>query len=83
MARIQDDFATVEDIKAADVSFKLLTDLTADPELMRSSLEKKDPTRAYVDGAFDLIHSGHYNAIRQASFICDELVVGVNATQFI
>lgn len=25
---------------------------------------KKEPVRIYIDGAFDLIHSGHYNAIR-------------------
>ncbi len=24
----------------------------------------KDPVRIYIDGGFDLIHSGHYNAIR-------------------
>jgi ethanolamine-phosphate cytidylyltransferase len=40
-------------------------------------LKIKPPTKCYLDGAFDLIHSGHYNAIRQASLLCDELVVGV------
>lgn len=25
---------------------------------------KKEPVRIFVDGCFDLIHSGHYNAIR-------------------
>lgn len=25
---------------------------------------KKEPVRIYIDGGFDLIHSGHYNAIR-------------------
>ncbi len=24
------------------------------------------PTRGFVDGCFDLMHSGHFNAIRQA-----------------
>ena len=24
----------------------------------------REPVRIYIDGAFDLIHSGHYNAIR-------------------
>ena len=33
--------------------------------------------RVYIDGGFDLIHSGHYNAIRQAKAMCDYLVVGV------
>lgn len=35
--------------------------------------------RIYVDGGFDLIHSGHYNAIRQAKALGDILVVGVNS----
>ncbi len=34
--------------------------------------------RIYVDGGFDLPHSGHYNAIRQARNMGDYLVVGVN-----
>jgi hypothetical protein len=25
---------------------------------------KREPIRIYIDGGFDLIHSGHYNAIR-------------------
>lgn len=42
--------------------------------------EKKDGlVRIYVDGCFDLVHSGHYNAIRQAKALGDELVVGVNS----
>jgi ethanolamine-phosphate cytidylyltransferase len=37
----------------------------------------KTPVKIMVDGAFDLIHSGHYNAIRQASLMGDELVTAV------
>lgn len=33
--------------------------------------------RLYVDGCFDLVHSGHFNAIRQAKALCETLVVGV------
>ena len=44
-------------------------------------LKPKPPSRCYVDGAFDLVHAGHFNAIRQASLLCDELVVGVNSTE--
>jgi ethanolamine-phosphate cytidylyltransferase len=40
---------------------------------------KKKPVRIYIDGCFDLIHSGHYNAIRQAKLLGDVLVVGVNS----
>ena len=35
------------------------------------------PVRMYVDGCFDMVHSGHFNAIRQAKALCDILVVGV------
>lgn len=35
------------------------------------------PVRIYIDGCFDMIHSGHYNAIRQAKACGDILVVGV------
>mmetsp|Transcript_67563 Transcript_67563/g.188531 ORF Transcript_67563/g.188531 Transcript_67563/m.188531 type:complete len:459 (+) Transcript_67563:66-1442(+) len=35
--------------------------------------------RGYIDGCFDIMHSGHYNAIRQAKSICDHLVVGVHS----
>jgi ethanolamine-phosphate cytidylyltransferase len=37
------------------------------------------PSRGYIDGCFDIMHSGHYNAIRQAKMICDVLVVGVHS----
>ena len=40
---------------------------------------RKKLVRGYLDGCFDLMHSGHYNAIRQAKAICDELVVGVHS----
>lgn len=43
---------------------------TSDPE---------GPTRGYIDGCFDIMHSGHYNAIRQAKCICDTLVVGIHS----
>jgi ethanolamine-phosphate cytidylyltransferase len=33
--------------------------------------------RLYVDGCFDLVHSGHFNALRQAKALCETLVVGV------
>mmetsp|Transcript_16828 Transcript_16828/g.31257 ORF Transcript_16828/g.31257 Transcript_16828/m.31257 type:complete len:474 (-) Transcript_16828:112-1533(-) len=35
--------------------------------------------RGYIDGCFDIMHSGHYNAIRQAKCICDLLIVGVHS----
>lgn len=44
-------------------------------------LVKREPVRIFVDGGFDLIHSGHYNAIRQAKALGDILVVGVNSDE--
>lgn len=41
-------------------------------------IEKKK-VRAYIDGCYDIMHSGHYNAIRQAKSLCDELVVGIHS----
>lgn len=38
-----------------------------------------DPDRIYMDGCFDLMHSGHYNAIRQAKALGKFLVVGVHS----
>ncbi len=37
------------------------------------------PIRIYIDGVFDIIHSGHFNAIRQAKKLGDILVMGVNS----
>lgn len=42
-----------------------------------SEYKDKKPVRAYVDGCFDLMHAGHYNAFRQASKLGDVLVCGV------
>ena len=35
------------------------------------------PIRVYVDGCFDIMHSGHYNVLRQARQLGDILVAGV------
>jgi ethanolamine-phosphate cytidylyltransferase len=44
----------------------------------QSSAEKK-LVRVYIDGCFDIMHSGHYNAIRQAKQLGDILVAGVHS----
>ena len=35
--------------------------------------------RIYIDGCFDMIHSGHYNAIRQAKCLGAYLVMGIHS----
>lgn len=41
--------------------------------------KRRPKTRGYIDGCFDLCHTGHFNAIRQASALCDTLVCGANS----
>lgn len=41
----------------------------------------KKEGRLFFEGAFDVVHSGHYNALRQAKQICHTLVVGVNSDE--
>eukprot|EP00344_Euplotes_crassus_P008894 CAMPEP_0196998110 /NCGR_PEP_ID=MMETSP1380-20130617/3571_1 /TAXON_ID=5936 /ORGANISM="Euplotes crassus, Strain CT5" /LENGTH=342 /DNA_ID=CAMNT_0042414559 /DNA_START=14 /DNA_END=1042 /DNA_ORIENTATION=+ len=42
-------------------------------------LKEKPVVKAYVDGCYDLIHAGHYNAFRQSRKLADVLVCGVNS----
>ncbi|ETW34595.1 hypothetical protein PFTANZ_04688 [Plasmodium falciparum Tanzania (2000708)] len=46
-----------------------------------STQEKTKETRIYVDGIFDLSHSGHFNAMRQAKKLGDIVVVGINSDE--
>jgi ethanolamine-phosphate cytidylyltransferase len=45
-------------------------------ETPSNSIVPKKPVRVYIDGCFDIMHSGHYNALRQAKKLGDVLVVG-------
>jgi hypothetical protein len=56
---------SAEDAKKALIRFiKNLYKSKAPVSEMMSPAIKKEPVRIYIDGGFDLIHSGHYNAIR-------------------
>jgi len=37
--------------------------------------------RGYVDGCYDLCHSGHFNCIRQAAGVVHTLIVGPNSDE--
>ena len=46
---------------------------------VQTQLSKTKPVRIYMDGVFDIIHSGHFNAFRQARYLGDILVCGLNS----
>jgi cytidyltransferase-like protein len=49
-------------------------------DLMRPPPSADKPlVRVYVDGCFDMMHSGHFNALRQARKLGDVLVAGVHS----
>lgn len=45
------------------------------------SVKNQKESRLYFEGAFDVVHSGHYNALRQAKALSPWLVCGVNSEQ--
>ena len=47
------------------------------PIIQRSVSQPEKKIRIYMEGCFDLMHSGHYNALRQAKQLGDILVAGV------
>ncbi|KEP62885.1 UNVERIFIED_CONTAM: Phosphoethanolamine-cytidyltransferase [Hammondia hammondi] len=51
--------------------------LQLSPFPARTACAPGAPVRIYVDGVFDLLHSGHFNALRQARQLGGKLVVGV------
>ena len=57
--------------------------LNSDQSIPSSPLTPASPSknRIYIDGCFDMIHSGHYNAIRQAKSLGAYLVMGIHSDQ--
>ncbi|CAG9335455.1 unnamed protein product [Blepharisma stoltei] len=47
-------------------------------DILTPSRVRADPDRIYIDGCWDIMHSGHFNAIRQAKMLGKVLVVGVH-----
>jgi cytidyltransferase-like protein len=45
------------------------------------AVKQEKPVRVYVDGCFDIMHSGHYNVLRQARQLGDVLIAGVHSNK--
>ena len=45
------------------------------------SLSEDNCDRIYIDGCWDIMHSGHFNAIRQAKMLGRTLVVGIHSDE--
>ena len=74
--------------KLKTINTKIQRDLTTLKqkleELEKNKIENiptKKPIRIYLDGVFDIIHSGHFNAIRQAKKLGDICLCGVNSDE--
>ena len=50
-------------------------------EKIEKQLSNVKPIRIFMDGVFDIIHSGHFNAFRQAQYLGDILVCGLNSDE--
>jgi ethanolamine-phosphate cytidylyltransferase len=81
----QDDFAgSTPDDGASDASGSTWKSglSAANPSAKKAKKGTKEkPVRVYVDGCFDIMHSGHYNVLRQARQLGDVLIAGVHSTE--
>lgn len=75
-------FLTKRD-KNDEYQLPIIDEQPAKPIVKSDSATKKNkrPVRVYVDGCWDVMHSGHYNALRQAKALGDILVVGVHSDE--
>lgn len=70
-------FASEESLECEFMAY--ISQVSQVPDSLQSISDIGDPDRIYMDGCFDLMHSGHYNAIRQARGLGKVLVVGVHS----
>lgn len=68
--KLREDFSRI-------INHSLASDILAKEKLVK--VENRKPIRIFIEGVFDIIHSGHFNAIRQAKKLGEILVVGVNS----
>ncbi|KAK6590527.1 hypothetical protein RS030_152357 [Cryptosporidium xiaoi] len=43
--------------------------------------EELNNTNVFIDGVFDFVHAGHFNALRQAKQFGEKLIVGINSDE--
>jgi ethanolamine-phosphate cytidylyltransferase len=66
----------------AHYTHRIDADAVAEANLAKGhESSKKKPVRVYIDGCFDIMHAGHFNALRQAKALGDILVVGVHSDE--
>ena len=64
------------------IEYQKINDFLKDFEHFQEHKGLKDrKIRGLVEGVFDMAHFGHFNAIRQAKKMCDELVVAINVDE--
>lgn len=66
----------IQEISSEIYKNSLITKLIAE----ETKIERKK-IRVFMDGVFDIIHSGHFNALRQGHKFGDILVLGVNSDE--
>lgn len=59
----------------------LKTSLLAGAESYKKVASQSKPDRGFIDGCYDLCHSGHFNAIRQGAATVHTLVIGPNSDE--
>tara|TARA_B100000963_G_scaffold361577_1_gene397835 strand:+ start:2312 stop:2782 length:471 start_codon:yes stop_codon:yes gene_type:complete len=51
--------------------------------IFRRTKMKQKPIIGFTTGVFDLFHIGHLNMLRNASSLCDKLIVGVTTDELV
>ena len=46
-------------------------------------VEEKNKIIGYTTGVYDLFHIGHLNLIKNASKLCDKLIIGVTSDELV
>ncbi|CAD7927766.1 unnamed protein product [Amoebophrya sp. A120] len=78
--QLDDDHAQKEYSGSFDDSHETSSPCSEPDEDWSPPADKNQEVRIFMDGAFDLTHYGHYNALRLAKSLGNYLVVGVNSS---